>query len=143
MKFKLFCFLSIILSNYVSSQSISAELLVSYARFQNIKIIKSDLDYKGFITKLGDNNQLVGLKSYDSEQASEVIYATFNYEKATFTVCNTSMYFNEKKNYFLSKNLIFRYKDKQTGTLVYDHPSEKYNVGILEEEMIVCIFTGL
>ena len=64
-------------------------------------------------------------------------------EKATFTVCNTSMYFNEKKNYFLSKNLIFRYKDKQTGTLVYDHPSEKYNVGILEEEMIVCIFTGL
>ena len=54
-----------------------------------------------------------------------------------------SMYFNEKKNYFLSKNLIFRYKDKQTGTLVYDHPSEKYNVGIQEEEMIVCIFTGL
>ena len=111
MKFKLFCFLSIILSNYVSSQSIPAELLVSYARFKNIKIIKSDLDYKGFITKLGDNNQLVGLKSYDSEQASEVIYATFNYEKATFTVCNTSMYFNEKKNYFLSKKLIFRYKD--------------------------------
>lgn len=143
MKFKLFCFLSIILSNYVSSQSIPSELLVSYARFQNIKIIKSDLDYKGFITKLGDNNQLVGLKSYDSENASEVIYATFNYKNATFTVCNTSMYFNEKKNYFLSKNLIFRYKDKQTGTLVYDHPSEKYNVGIQEEEMIVCIFTGL
>ena len=143
MKFKLFCILSVIFSvDYISAQDISTDKLISYAKLQNLKIINADLEYKGFITKL-EGNVLAAVKNKDSKIISDAIYATFN--TSTFSICNTSFYFSKKKKEFLSKNLIFIELTETGGILgmLYDNPTEKYGVIIVDKALMICLYTKL
>ena len=143
MKFKLFCILSVIFSvDYISAQDISTDKLISYAKLQNLKIINADLEYKGFITKL-EGNVLAAVKNKDSKIISDAIYATFN--TSTFSICNTSFYFSKKKKEFLSKNLTFIELTDTDGILgmLYDNPTEKYGVIIVDKSLMICLYTKL
>jgi hypothetical protein len=143
MKFKLFCILSVIFSvDYISAQDISTDKLISYAKLQNLKIINADLEYKGFITKL-EGNVLAAVKNKDSKIISDAIYATFN--TSTFSICNTSFYFSKKKKEFLSKNLTFIELTDTDGILgmLYDNPTEKYGVIIVDKALMICLYTKL
>ena len=138
MKFKLFCILSVIFSvDYISAQDISTDKLISYAKLQN-----ADLEYKGFITKL-EGNVLAAVKNKDSKIISDAIYATFN--TSTFSICNTSFYFSKKKKEFLSKNLTFIELTDTDGILgmLYDNPTEKYGVIIVDKALMICLYTKL
>lgn len=143
MKFKLFCILSVVFSvDYISAQDISTDKLISYAKLQNLKIINADLEYKGFITKL-EGNVLAAVKNKDSKIISDAIYATFN--TSTFSICNTSFYFSKKKKEFLSKNLTFIELTDTDGILgmLYDNPTEKYGVIIVDKALMICLYTKL
>ena len=143
MKFKLFCILSVIFSvDYISAQDISTDKLISYAKLQNLKIINADLEYKGFITKL-EGNVLAAVKNKDSKIISDAIFATFN--TSTFSICNTSFYFSKKKKEFLSKNLTFIELTDTDGILgmIYDNPTEKYGVIIVDKALMICLYTKL
>ena len=143
MKFKLFCILSVIFSvDYISAQDISTDKLISYSKLQNLKIINADLEYKGFITKL-EGNVLAAVKNKDSKIISDAIYATFN--TSTFSICNTSFYFSKKKKEFLSKNLTFIELTDTDGILgmLYDNPTEKYGVIIVDKALMICLYTKL
>ena len=143
MKFKLFCILSVIFSvDYISAQDISTDKLISYAKLQNLKIINADLENKGFITRL-EGNELYAVKNKDSKIISDAIYATFN--TSTFSICNTSFYFSKKKKEFLSKNLTFIELTDTDGILgmLYDNPTEKYGVIIVDKALMICLYTKL
>ena len=143
MKFKLFCILSVVFSiDYISAQDISTDKLISYAKLQNLKIINADLENKGFITKL-EGNVLAAVKNKDSKIISDAIYATFN--TSTFSICNTSFYFSKKKKEFLSKNLTFIELTDTDGILgmLYDNPTEKYGVIIVDKALMICLYTKL
>lgn len=143
MKFKLFCILSVVFSiDCISAQDISTDKLISYAKLQNLKIINADLEYKGFITKL-EGNVLAAVKNKDSKIISDAIYATFN--TSTFSICNTSFYFSKKKKEFLSKNLTFIELTDTDGILgmLYDNPTEKYGVIIVDKALMICLYTKL
>ena len=143
MKFKLFYFLSVVFSvDCISAQDISTDKLISYAKLQNLKIINADLENKGFITKL-EGNVLAAVKNKDSKIISDAIYATFN--TSTFSICNTSFYFSKKKKEFLSKNLIFIELTETGGILgmLYDNPTDKYGVIIVDKALMICLYTKL
>ena len=143
MKFKLFCILSVVSSiDCISAQDISTDKLISYAKLQNLKIINADLEYKGFITKL-EGNVLAAVKNKDSKIISDAIYATFN--TSTFSICNTSFSFSKKKKEFLSKNLTFIELTDTDGILgmLYDNPTEKYGVIIVDKALMICLYTKL
>ena len=143
MKFKLFCILSVVFSiDCISAQDISTDKLISYAKLQNLKIINADLENKGFITKL-EGNVLAAVKNKDSKIISDAIYATFN--TSTFSICNTSFYFSKKKKEFLSKNLTFIELTDTDGILgmLYDNPTEKYGVIIVDKVLMICLYTKL
>ena len=143
MKFKLFCILSVVFSiDCISAQDISTDKLISYAKLQNLKIINADLENKGFITKL-EGNVLAAVKNKDSKIISDAIYATFN--TSTFSICNTSFYFSKKKKEFLSKNLTFIELTDTDGILgmLYDNPTEKYGVIIVDKALMICLYTKL
>lgn len=143
MKFKLFCILSVVFSiDCISAQDISTDKLISYAKLQNLKIINADLENKGFITKL-EGNVLAAVKNKDSKIISDAIYATFN--TSTFSICNTSFYFSKKKKEFLSKNLTFIELTDTDGILgmLYDNPTEKYGVIIVDKALTICVYTKL
>ena len=54
---KCITFLILTIPVFVFCQSISADKLISYSKFQDLKIIANDLDRKGFITNF-DNEHL-------------------------------------------------------------------------------------
>ena len=140
MKFKLFCILSVVFSvDYISAQDISTDKLISYAKLQNLKIINADLENKGFITRL-EGNELYAVKNKDSKIISDAIYATFN--TSTFSICNTSFYFSKKKKEFLSKNLTF-IELTEEGGMLYDNPTDKYRVIIVDKALMICVYTKL
>ena len=128
--------------DYISAQDISTDKLISYAKLQNLKIINADLEYKGFITKL-EGNVLAAVKNKDSKIISDAIYATFN--TSTFSICNTSFYFSKKKKEFLSKNLTFIELTEAGGNLgmLYDNPTDKYGVIIVDKALMICLYTKL
>ena len=137
MKFKLFCILSVVFSvDYISAQDISTDKLISYAKLQNLKIINADLENKGFITRL-EGNELYAVKNKDSKIISDAIYATL-----TFSICNTSFYFSKKKKEFLSKNLTF-IELTEEGGMLYDNPTDKYRVIIVDKALMICLYTKL
>lgn len=145
MKFKLFCILSVVFSvDCISAQDISTDKLISYAKLQNLKIINADLEYKGFITRL-EGNELYAVKNKDSKIISDSIYATLIYDTSTFSICNTSFYFSKKKKEFLSKNLTFIELTETGGILgmLYDNPTDKYGVIIVDKALMICLYTKL
>lgn len=132
-------FLAFTMPIFLFSQSISSEKLVSYAKFQNFKIIANDLDQKGFITS-SDKTHLGAVKSEDSKNASEIIYCEIVSGNNTFSVVYQSpMYFEIMKSDLINSNS--QYLKTENGITFYD--KFNYRVGFNDLQKTIAIYTTL
>ena len=131
------CFSIVLLSNLLFSQSISFSKLVSYAKYQDLKIIKSDLDNKGFIVN-NDSSRLGAVKTENAKTASEIISAQFVYKNNEFVAAYQSpIYFKTLERQFLE--IQSKYLRTSQGISFYDCGT--YIVGIKESEYIIGVYT--
>ncbi len=135
---KSFLILSLLVPVMALCQSVSKEKLISYGRFQNLKIIEKDLDSKGFITKI-DKDMLGAVKTEDSQNVSEVISCQIIQKNNVFSVVYQSPIYFEKFKIELTSNLPFI--SEENGITFYEGGS--YRVGINEANKIVAIYTKL
>ena len=86
---KLFNLLVLLFPLMIFCQSVSSEKLISYAKYQDLKIIANDLDQKGFIVK-SEIPRAAAVKTEDSKNSSEVIYCEIVKHNNAFSVVYTS-----------------------------------------------------
>ena len=111
---KYFSLLVVLLPIFSFCQSVTLDKLISYSKFQNLKIIANDLDQKGFITKI-DDAQLGAVKTEDSKTASEVVQCIIVREHNNFSVVYQSpIYFSKIKKIAITPKFSSSFKPKES-----------------------------
>ena len=132
-------FLALTIPIFLFSQSISSQKIVSYAKFQDLKIIANDLDKKGFVVDSDDAN-LGAVKTEDSKNVSEVIYCEVVKENNVFSVVYQSpLYYEKMKSELINSNS--EYIKKDNGISFYENGT--YRVGINDSQKTIAIYTRI
>ena len=136
---KLFNLLVLLFPLMIFCQSVSSEKLISYAKYQDLKIIANDLDQKGFIVK-SEIPRAAAVKTEDSKNSSEVIYCEIVKHNNAFSVVYTSpLYYDQVKMYLLGANS--KLINVENGISFYENSS--YRVGYNDSQKTIAIYTQL